>query len=167
MNGAFVNQNRMTATYATVILSIVASTAACVAAFRIGYMPFVVTTSFLGAVFGAILVSFSLRFFFQGPWYAFTLLGIIGGLLGLGLGLYGPSYFVTPPTKFISNFEYNRLYAWHIFFHRLLLAFAILGGGAIGFAVSSLPRAVDEPSDAGCVWARSSLEAGVESNSVK
>jgi hypothetical protein len=138
----------MTAIYTTVILSIVAAAVACVVAFRIGYMQFLVTTSFLGIVFGALLASISLKFLFHGPWYAFTLLGIIGGLLGLSLGRYGPSYLVTPPMKFISNFEYNRLYAWHLFFHRLLLAFAILGGGAIGFAASSLPKAVDEPSDA-------------------
>ena len=111
-------------------------------------MPFVVTTSFLGVVLGAVLVSTSLRCFFQGPRYAYTLLGIIGGLLGLGLGSYAPTHFVTPPTRLMSNFEYNRFYAWHQLLKRLLLAFAILGGGAIGFAASMLPKAVDEPSEA-------------------
>jgi hypothetical protein len=137
----------MTAIYAIAILLLV-SIAACIAALRIGHMPFVITTSFLGAVFGAIVVSISLRVFVQGPWYAYTLLGILGGLLGLGIGRYVTSYFVDPPTNFISNFEYNRLYAWHLLVHRLLIAFAVLGGGAIGFAASLLPKAVDEPSDA-------------------
>jgi hypothetical protein len=144
---SFDNENRMTAIYAIAMLSIVAI-AACIAALSIGHMPFVITTSFVGTVLGAIVVSISLRLYLQGPWYAYTVLGILGGLLGLGIGRYVPSYFVHPPTNFMSNFEYNRLYTWHLFLYRFLLAFAVIGGGAIGFAASLLPKVVDEPSDA-------------------
>jgi hypothetical protein len=138
----------MTTTYAIAILSIVVAIAFCVVAYRNGHMPFVIATSILGVIFGAIVVLIGLRLSFRMPWYAYTLFGSIGGFLGLRLGMYIPSYFVAPSTEFMSNFEYNRVYSWHLFIHRMLLTFAILGGGTIGLGVSGLPRGVDEPSDA-------------------
>ena len=137
----------MTTTYANAILSIVVAITVCVAAFRNGYMPFVIATSILGVVFGAIVVSIGLRLSFRMPWYAYALFGSIGGFLGLRLGMYIPSYFVTPYTELMSNFEYNRVYSRHLFIHRMLLTFAILGGGTIGLGVSGLPQGVDEQSD--------------------
>jgi hypothetical protein len=145
---SFGNQILMTTTYATAILSIVVAIAFSVAAFRIGYMPFVIATSILGVIFGAVVVSIGLRLSFRMPWYVYTLFGSIGGFIGLRLGMYIPSCFVTHSTEFMTNFEYNRVYAWHRFIHRMLLTFAILGGGTIGLGVSGLPRGVDEPSDA-------------------
>ena len=137
----------MTTTYATAILSIVVAIAFCVAAFRNGDMPFVIATSILAVIFGAIVVSIGLRLSFRMPWYAYTLFGSIGGFLGLRLGMYVSACFVTPSTEFMSNLEYNRVYALHLFINRMLLTFAILGGGTIGLGVSGLPQGVDEQSD--------------------
>ena len=110
-------------------------------------MPFFIATSILGVIFGAIVISIGLRLSFRMPWYAYTLFGSIGGFLGFRLGMYISSCFVTPSTEFMTNLEYNRVYAWHLLINRMLLTFAILGGGTIGLGVSGLPQEVDEQSD--------------------
>ena len=111
-------------------------------------MPLVIAASIIGVIFGAVVVSIGFRLSFQMPCYTYSLFGSIGGFLGLRLGIYIPSSFVTPSTEFMNNFEYNQVYAWHLFIHRMLLTFAILGGGTIGLGVRCLPHGVDVPSDA-------------------
>ena len=117
--------------------------AAVVAASRLGYLPFVASTS----AFVALLMSYFCSFSSALPSYVYPVAGCVGGLLGFILGMYGSWYVLTLPVTYISNFEYQRMYTWQRVYELALLALSIVGGGLIGLGVRAWRRQVDEPSD--------------------
>lgn len=87
------------------------------------------------SAFGALLMSYFLSSSSALPSYAYPFAGCVGGLLGLIAGMYSTWYVPAPPVKYISNFEYQRIYAWHRAYQMAILIISVVGGGAIGLGV--------------------------------